>query len=228
MEKIKKRIKGPFCLILAICCLGSAALAGIPSDYIVKPEDLPALGKWMFDHDQNPASWLGEKYQGKALREPINVVIVDKFADSDYKAKQKLVLNFARAGYRSREGHSGGYRGYIAGHLFGQLPAEDGRAFSNALYLLNNNHGRIFGPHFEKNKYYFIGAFSREIVAPLKKVKHQYGSFIRARDDFANKMDKKTVYKIIGYANMNNKIGNDPALTTGDHDGSAVILNAVE
>ncbi|HTY13909.1 MAG TPA: hypothetical protein VMD02_06995 [Candidatus Omnitrophota bacterium] len=221
-------MKKIFCLAFAICCLVSAAIAGIPADRIVRPENLPAMGKWMLDRDLNPASWLGVKYKGRSLREPINVVIVDKFSDSDYRARQKLVLNCARAGYKSRIGHSGGYKGYIGGRVFDQIPSESGHAFSNAPFVINNNHGRIFGPYFERGKYYFIASFSRETVAPLSKIKHQYGSFNRARDNFAASMEKRTVYKIIGYANMNNRIVNDGALTTGDHDGSAVILNAVE
>ena len=45
---------------------------------LVQPAGLPQLGKWMLGSDGAAAHWLGEIYDGKRLREPINVIIVDE------------------------------------------------------------------------------------------------------------------------------------------------------
>lgn len=44
-------------------------------DEVVQPTLLPEIGKWMLNPDFTPADWLGEIYQGKTLREPINIII---------------------------------------------------------------------------------------------------------------------------------------------------------
>jgi len=196
-----------------------------PED-VVRPQGLPEIGKWMLDADLTPAHWLGEIYYGKSLREPINVIIVDGVANSAEEAKKKLVETCSIASYPSREGHSSGYRGYIGGQLYAQLPEGKDHAFSNGPFEFNNNHGRIFGPYFHDGSYLFIGAFSREKVEPLASVKHQFVSFNQARDDFAGNVDRKTDYRISGYVNLNNMIVGDPSVTTGDHDGMAVLITA--
>lgn len=195
-------------------------------DDVARPALLPEIGKWMLDPDRTPAHWIGEIYHGKTLREPINIIIVDQAANSPEEAKQRLIEACSAAGYPSREGHSSGYQGYIGGQLYGQLPEDKDHAFSNEPYVINNNHGRIFGPYVHEGTYLFIGALSREKVAPLSKVKHQYVSFNQARDDFAQNINRKTEYRINGYVNLGNVITDDPKITTGDHDGMAISLKA--
>ncbi len=192
-----------------------------PED-VAQPKDLPEVGKWMLDPNLTPAHWLGEVSYGKSLREPINIIIVDRVANSANEAKKRLAEACAVAGYPSREGHSSGYWGYIGGQLHAQLPEGKGDAFSNAPFITNNNHGRIFGPYYHGEAYLFIGAFSREKVEP--PAKHQFVSFNQARDDFAENIDRKTEYKVSGYVNLSNVIVDDPKVTTGDHDGIAVLI----
>jgi hypothetical protein len=95
---------------------------------------------------------------------------------------------------------------------------------------MDNNHGRVFGPAQPRGAaggpYYFIGAFSRERVDPVTKVKHRYGSFDRARDDFAQRMDEHTDYKVTALVSLENALIGDPGVTTGDHDGIAILLTA--
>lgn len=67
----------------------------------------------MIDPDLTPAHWIGEIYFQKALREPINIIIVDRAANSPDEAKRRLIEAASLAGYPSREGHSSGYWGYI-------------------------------------------------------------------------------------------------------------------
>lgn len=196
-----------------------------PED-VARPANFPEIGKWMLDPDLTPAHWIGEIYYGKALREPINIIIVDQVANSPEEAKKRVIEACSAAGYPSREGHSSGYWGYIGGRLHAQIPTEQNHAFSNEPYIINNDHGRLFGPYRHEGAYLFIGALSREKVTPLQKIKHEFISFNQARDDFAENMDRKTKYRINGYVKLSNVIVDDPKITTGDHDGIAVSIVA--
>ncbi len=207
----------------------AAAQEGAPHfapgpDDVVDPDGLPALGKWMIDPDGTVAHWLGATYGGKHIREPINVVLVDTGADTAGEARTRLAAAMAAAGYPSREGHSGGYRGWIGGQTYPQLPDEPDHAYSNRFYIFDNNHGRVFGPAPVAEGYLFIAAFSRERIAPLARLKHQYASFNRARDDVTQELAARSRYRITGFVDMDNAIVDDPAVTTGDHDGRAVKL----
>jgi hypothetical protein len=184
-------------------------------DDVAQPDGLPVLGKWMLDRDGSPAHWLGEIYEGKGLREPINIIIVDGGAASD-----------AAAGYPIRMGHSAGYRAVIGGQTYSQLPTGWDDAFSNNLFELSNNHGRLFGPRKQGAFYVFVGAFSREEVSPFRWPEHRYGSFNRARDDFSEQLHRWTPFKRVGSVGLDNAIRDDPRVTTGDHDGKAVLLRA--
>ncbi|WP_052003472.1 hypothetical protein [Microvirga sp. BSC39] len=190
------------------------------------PEGLPAIGKWMLTAKGVPSDWLGEVYRGKNLREPINVIVIDEGASSAEDAKARLLAAAARAGYPVRFGHSAGYQGFIGGQFHRQLPQGRDDAFSNDIFEMSNNHGRIFGPHVFEKGYLFTGAFSREEVDPFRDPPHQYGSFNRARDDFTQRLDRLTDFKVSGFVSLGNALIDDPKLTTGDHDGMAVVVRA--
>lgn len=212
--------------VLAIFLMGPICSAAINPHDIVKPNDLPQMGKWMYTSDLKPANWLGQKYQGHEMREPINVIVIDQQSTATAEAINSLARACRQAGYANRWGHTGGYQGYIAGAFYPQLPAEKDHAFSNAPFIMSNNHGRIFGPYFDGKRYYFSASLSRELIVLTldRKKMHKYGSFKIARDDFASRMDKKSNYKIAKYVGIKNALLNDPMLTTGDHDGRAVVL----
>lgn len=193
---------------------------------IAKPPGLPEIGHWMLTGQGIASDWLGEIYEGKNLREPINVIIVDEGASSVEDAKARLLAAAAEAGYPIRFGHSTGYQGYIGGQLYAQLPKGWDDAFSNDIFEVNNNHGRIFGPHKAGDAYVFTAAFSREEVDPFGSPKHRYASFNRARDDFTQRLDYYTTYKVSGFVNLGNALIGDPKMTTGDHDGMAVLVRA--
>ena len=188
------------------------------------PDGLPAVGKWMLTAQGVPSDWLGEIYQGKNLREPINVIILDEGASSAEEAKVRLLAAAARAGYPIRFGHSTGYQGFIGGQLYAQLPQGRDDAFSNDIFEVSNNHGRIFGPHQLGQGYLFAGAFSREEIDPLRDPPHSYGSFNRARDDFTQRLDRSTDFKVSRFVDLGNALIGDPKFTTGDHDGIAVVV----
>jgi hypothetical protein len=195
-----------------------------PDIDVATPEGLPAIGRWMLTAQSVPSDWLGEIYEGRNLREPINVIIVDQGASSADDAKARLLAAAARAGYPIRFGHSTGYQGLIGGQLYAQLPQGRDDAFSNDIFEVSNNHGRIFGPHQFGQGYLFAGAFSREEIDPLRDPPHSYGSFNRARDDFTQRLDRSTDFKVSRFADLGNALIGDPKLTTGDHDGIAVVV----
>ncbi|MBA1156234.1 hypothetical protein [Microvirga mediterraneensis] len=195
-----------------------------PDVEVATPEGLLAIGKWMLTAQGVPSDWLGEIYEGKNLREPINVIIVDQGASSAGDAKERLLAAAARAGYPIRFGHSTGYQGSIAGRLYAQLPQGRDDAFSNDVFEVNNNHGRVFGPHEFEQGYLFIAAFSREEVDPFRDPGHRYGSFNRARDDFTQRLDRSTDFRVSRFVDLGNALIGDPKLTTGDHDGIAVVV----
>ncbi|MFL5159974.1 MAG: hypothetical protein ACJ8D1_17400 [Microvirga sp.] len=195
-----------------------------PDIDVATPEGLPAIGRWMLTAQSVPSDWLGEIYEGRNLREPINVIIVDQGASSADDAKARLLAAAARAGYPIRFGHSTGYQGFIGGQLYAQLPQGRDDAFSNDIFEVSNNHGRIFGPHQFGQGYLFAGAFSREEIDPLRDPPHSYGSFNRARDDFTQRLDRSTDFKVSRFVDLGNALIGDPKLTTGDHDGIAVVV----
>src|SRR5262245_44904443 len=108
--------------------------AAIVTADAAEPPSLPAIGKWMFGPDGSIAHWLGQVYQGKRLHEPINVILIDAAATSADHARERLLGAAAAAGYPVRFGHSAGYRGFIGGDLYGQLPQARDDAFSNRLF----------------------------------------------------------------------------------------------
>jgi hypothetical protein len=216
------------CMVLLPALIGPA-YPQTPLDAnrdIASPPGLPTIGKWMLTAQGVPSDWLGEIYRGKVLREPINVIIIDDAATSPQQATARLIAAAKHAGYPIRLGHSTGYQALIGGQSYAQLPKGWDDAFSNELFELSNNHGRIFGPYVLGQSYVFTGAFSRERVDPLRWPGHRYASFNQARDDFAEKLDRNTAYKASGSVPLDNELAGNPALTTGDHDGRAVILRA--
>jgi len=198
---------------------------GAPEEKSIIP-GLPAIGSWMLTRDGLIADWLGAAHQGKRLLEPINVVIIDPYAASAQDAEARLLAACKKAGFPEREGHSSGYQGLIESEVFSQVPLKSEDCFSDAPFELSNDHGRIFGTFEREGSYYFTGAFSRERVDLVIKVKHQFVSFNRARDVFAQRMSERSDYRIESFLSLGNVFIDDPNRTTGDHDGIAVLLMA--
>lgn len=205
--------------------IAARSAAGLP-DEEASISGLPPIGFWMLCRDKVPANWLGAPFEGKKLLEPLNIVIVDRYASSEAEAGERLLRACEKAKFPQREGHSSGYSARLGSTLFPQFPPGSDDAFSDAVFVLSNDHGRIFGPLEWNGAYYFVAAFSRESVDPVTKVKHRYVSFDRARDAFALSMCGSGAYEVAGYLELGNAIVENDALTTGDHDGVAVLLSA--
>ena len=203
------------------------AAAPDPSD-VARPAGLPEIGKWMVAADGRIASWLGWKYSGKELREPINIVIFDSFAKTGDEAYARLEKAAAVVEFEMRPGHSTGYRALIGGSYYEQLPQGKGHAISDGPFELANNHGRIFGPYRWKNGWIFTAAFSRERTDVVTKVKHHFAGFNRARDAFAWALDKEGTYKVQAFIPLDNAILGSAEVGTGDHDALAVYLVAIK
>jgi hypothetical protein len=197
----------------------------LAAEAVANPPGLPAIGRWMITRDGTIAHWLGEIVNGKRLHEPINVILIDERAASADDARLRLIAAATVAGFPIRFGHSTGYRGFIGGALYSQLPQGRDDAFSNRIFEESNNHGRIFGPHHIEGGYVFTGAFSRERVNLLEWPGHRYASFNDARSAFALGLDERTAFKASGFVPLDNAV-NDAEVTTGDHDGRAVVLRA--
>ena len=193
----------------------------------VSVEGLPSLGKWMATRHHEVAHWLNEIYFGKQLREPVNVVFLDPVAKTEAEAEARLIAAMTLAGFPIRFGHSDGYVALIGGVEYHMLPRQKRTAFSDGPFEFNNNHGRIFGPHRDASGFWFTGAFSRERVDPVGKVKHEYVSFNQARDRLAEQLDRSTFYKWVNFVDLKNHLLCRRDLTTGDHDGLAPLLIAL-
>lgn len=237
MIKFRRRVL-PFVwiyylILIGLClsgCFFNKQTASVNSSWQPSPEmvsrlqGFPQIGKWMFNEQYEPAYWLGELYHGKNLWEPINIVIIDTVSQSVEEAKQLLRENLKAAGYLVRIGHSTGYKGYIDGTIYEQIPSGKDEAFSNEPFETHNNHGRMFGPHQYNGAWLFIGAFSRESIDLIDKVKHRYVSFNQARDDLSQRLNIRTSYKIRDYLDLDNALIGNTEFTSGDHDGVAVFL----
>jgi hypothetical protein len=197
------------------------------SSDVVHAKGFPTFGKWMISPHLTYSDWLGATLDGKRLREPLNVIIVDPFAGSEEEAVIRFLEACARAGFTIRPEHSSGYYGWLCGRLYPQIPAEKHHALSDEPFEFHNNHGRFFGPCFSEGRYYFIGALSREKLVPATKAEHEYVSFNQARDKFAFVLTEKGGFKVTTFLNLENVLLDDPAVCTGDHDGFAVVLTAI-
>jgi hypothetical protein len=213
---------------LALGILLSASLAaqakGAPGEEAAPP-GLPRIGLWMLAKDGSPADWLGSPFEGKRLLEPINVIIVDHLAASAEDASARLLKACGMAEFPQREGHSSNYSALIGSRRHAQFPPGTEESFSDALFAFSNDHGRMFGPMEWHGVYVFIGAFSRETVDLVSRVKHHYESFDRARDAFSSRMSTRAGYRVLSFVYLGNAILGDASLTTGDHDGMAVVLS---
>lgn len=195
---------------------------------IVHIKNFPPFGKWMYQDDMEIAHWLGLLWEGKNLFEPINVIFVDAVSKTRKESIEALVDNLKKAGYNKKPHHSSGYIGFIGRSFYPQLPPERHHAFSDEVAEINNNHGRIFGPHSARGQFFYTGSFSREVIDPIAKIMHHYGSFDRARDELSQSLNKKSLYRITAFVHLENAIIADEKNTTGDHDGMAVVLSLLQ
>lgn len=207
-------------LVFASCLNCFAAEPAV--NYLNK---LPPINGWLIQKSGDFANWRGVKFLGKTLREPINIIIIDPYSLSETEAIAKLLAECKKVGYEDELGHSSGYSGEIDSVKYAQIPYGKHMAFANHDFFKTNNHGRIMGAAEYQNSWIFIAAFSRERPTVLKGVNHLFVSFNLARNDFCDKMNTLSIYKVIGTHLLGNTIHTADA-TTADHDGYATVLLA--
>ncbi|MDA8411817.1 MAG: hypothetical protein M0001_15700 [Treponema sp.] len=188
-------------------------------------EGLPSIGFWMLDAKGGVANWLGIRAGGKKVAEPINIIIVDKVSPDEETAKARLERALAESGFPARSGHSKGYSALIGGIACPELLVHSKATFSDASFLSENDHGRIFGPYDTGSGFVFVAAFSRERPDTFR-MRHVLVSFNVARDNVAGALEASGGYRIAGFAPLGNALFWSPTRTTWDHDGNAVLIEA--
>lgn len=205
----------------------TTTVAPSPSDVVQTPYG--ELGKWMLNPDGSVANWGGQKYFGnKTLVEPINVILVDPTSTTPEESTAKLNKDMTKAGFPAQQVHSTGFQGNIDGTIYGQQPSGPLQAFSDNLYVLPNDHARVFGPapvaQADGGGYVWTAAASTETPGIYAGAfTHRYVSFDLARDILVIRLLLSGGATFVGVVPMNNQY-NDGTVSTGDHDGYAVVL----
>jgi hypothetical protein len=167
---------------------------------------------------------------GKTLVEPVNVIIVDPTSKTPAEASAKLNKAMFLSGFPPQPIHTGGFMGLIGTKNYGQKPIIPLTAYSDNLFILDNDHGRIFGPAplpGTNGGYVWSGAFSSETLGVSENgiPGHTYVSSNAARDALVLRMLASGQVKSVEYVPMNNAIDpSDPDYSSGDHDGYAVVI----
>jgi hypothetical protein len=163
-------------------------------------------------------------YPFKTLYQPINVIIIDSTSTTAAESAQKLTAALTAAGFPPQPIHSTGYRGAIDGVVYGQQPTGPHEAYSNANWLLINDHGRVFGPGpDDTGTFVWTASFSREqpglyYLTPT----HIYVSFDKARDAVRAGLVGSGATDL-GLVDLDNTLAGRTT-TTGDHDGYAAVI----
>lgn len=193
-------------------------------------DDVPTaygdIGKWMLDRNGEISDWGGQPHDGKTLLEPVNVIIVDETSTTPEEAKRKLNSAMFWSGFPPQPIHSGGFQGEIDDTVYGQKPVLPLFGYSNNFFLFTNDHGRIFGPDPVETEqgYVWTGSFSTEAFTFYNFLPaHSYVSSNMARNALAMQMIMSGRATFGGVVPLENSYNTD-TVTTGDHDGYAVVL----
>lgn len=199
--------------------------APLPTDTAVVP-GVGTVGTYMLQSDGSVSNYGGQPYQGETLDEPVNVIIVDPNSKSAAESQLKVNKDLALAGFPAQPVHSGGFKGTINGVTYGQKPAIPLTAYSDNSFLVQNDHGRLFGPApaASGTGYVYTGAFSTETPTIYNGLPaHAYVSSNAARDALVLRLIATGQVSRVEYVPLNNAY-NDGTTTTGDHDGYAVVI----
>lgn len=184
------------------------------------------IGKWMLDRNGEISDWGGQPHDGKTLLEPVNIIIVDETSTTPEEAKRKLNSAMFWSGFPPQPIHSGGFQGEIDDTVYGQKPVLPLFGYSNNFFLFTNDHGRIFGPDPMETEqgYVWTGSFSTEAFTFYNFLPaHSYVSSNMARNALAMQMIMSGRATYGGVVPLENSYNTD-TVTTGDHDGYAVVL----
>jgi hypothetical protein len=195
-----------------------------PGDEVETPHG--DIGKWMLQSNGKIADYGGLPYDGKTVLEPVNVIIVDPTSRNARQATWRLNAAMRRAGFPPRFIHSTGFEGLIDDQRYRQQPSGFLVGYSDDFFLVRNNHGRIFGPDPVETAggYVWSGSFSTEDLAFVNGLpRHVYVSSNEARDALAADLVASGRGQLGGVVALDNSY-NTETVTTGDHDGSAIVI----
>lgn len=184
------------------------------------------IGKWMLKSDGQIANWGGVPHDDRTLLEPVNIIVVDSTSTTPEESTAKLNSAMFWSGFPGQPIHSTGFQGKIGDVIYGQQPDGVAQAYSDLLFLLPNDHGRMFGPAPIENGtgYVWTGSFSTEALGIYNgEIGHQYVSSNVARDVLILRMLLSGQATFVGVVPMENAVDSDTQ-TTGDHDGYAVVV----
>ncbi|MGM9322894.1 hypothetical protein [Deinococcus aquaticus] len=238
----------PVRLLAACLLLGSPGGAAAPQAVTFQPgpgdvfrdvPDVGDLGLWLLTGSPGAplkrAVWNGEPYQGRTLREPINLILIDRFARTPEQATARMNAALAAAGFTPTGGFGsgpGGYHALLNGELRAQHPATPGQAYSDGPPGAYNHHGVTFGPYRVGGSFVFTGAFNgadhrpdQTGATPAGAGTQVFNNYMVARESLAAALDRSSVFHKKGYFDLQ-AIIDTPTETTADSDGCAVVLVA--
>jgi hypothetical protein len=194
----------------------------LPTDTVATPYG--NIGKWMLESNGQISDYGGQPHDGKTLLEPVNVIIVDPNSKSAAESAAKINRDMFLAGFPAQPIHSSGFLGLIGSKTYGQQ-APPLTAYSDNLFILQNDHGRLFGPApATGGGYVWTGAFSTETPTIYNGLPtHAYVSSNAARDALVLRLLATGQVQSISYIPLDNAVDTDTT-TTGDHDGYAVVI----
>ncbi|MET0475339.1 MAG: hypothetical protein ABW001_11975 [Mycobacterium sp.] len=201
--------------------------APAPGDVVQTPYG--TVGKWMLNPDGSVANWGGQAYGDTTLREPVNVIIVDPNSKSPQESTARLNSAMFWSGFPAQPIHSTGFDGTVLGTTYDQLPGDGtDAAYSDLPFFLPNDHARVFGPapvaSEDGTGYLWTAAASTEIPGIYDTaLTHRYLSYDLARDMLALRLILSGQATLVGIQRMDN-VYNDGTVSTGDHDGYAIVL----
>ncbi|BBY27670.1 hypothetical protein [Mycolicibacterium sediminis] len=184
------------------------------------------IGKWMLQPNGQISNYGGLPSGGKTVLEPVNVIIVDPTSSSAAQSAAKLNTAMFWSGFPAQPIHSTGFQGRIDDVTYGQEPTGPLLGYSDAFFLLTNNHGRIFGPDPVETStgYVWSGAFSTEAFVFYQFLpRHAYVSSTIARNALAMSLIASGRATYGGMVPLENAYTTADT-TTGDHDGYAVVV----
>ena len=199
---------------------------GVPSATDATPTVYGNIGKWQLEPNGDVSDFGGQRYGGKTLVEPINLIIVDRTSTSAKEATAKLNATLRQSGFPAQAIHSTGFQSVIDGETYGQQPTGALEAFSNNFFLLPDDHARAFGPApaLDGEGYVWTVAASREYFGLYGLLPtHTYVSYNAARDELANRLTRKNA-TLVGIVGLGNAVDDSATQTTGDHDGYAIVI----
>lgn len=203
-----------------------AIAPGPPTPADEMPTAYGDIGKWMLQSNGQIANFGGVPHDGRILLEAVNIIVVDPTSSSPAEASAKLNSAMFWAGFPAQPIHSTGFLGTIDDVTYGQQPNLPLLGYSNNLFILPNDHGRIFGPDPVETAtgYVWSGAFSTEALTIYELLPtHEYVSSNTARNALAMRLIFSGRATYGGMVPLDNAY-NTETTTTGNHDGYAVVL----